>query len=252
MALSVALPTCPRPRAGPRLVDPTPVGPHAELGAARPRGRGAQHRRPGDGAVGVVGRVARLEGQPVVVLRAPAALDHVRRDRVPRRVALRPPALAALRAAVARRRVRVADRRADPGHRHLRRRCPPVARLGPVPPPAVGDRQVRAARVLRGRPRPPPARGRRLAAGHAPHRERARRRRRADDARARPRVVHGHRGDGRGDARGRRRSGRVISRPSPPPAWRWWRCSPSSSRGGGPACSRSSAAARTRTPPATR
>ena len=70
------------------------------------RGRGAQRRGPGDGAVGVVGAVARLQGQPVVVLRASAPVDHVRRHRVRGRVAVRPSPLAAHRAVAARGRVR--------------------------------------------------------------------------------------------------------------------------------------------------
>ena len=109
-------------------------------------------------------RVARQQGQPVVVLRAPAALDRVRRDRLRRRVAHRLPPLAPVHRSLLVRRVRSAPLVLDPGHRHLGRRLAPLARVGPVPAAAVGDREVRAARLLRRRPHPPPARGRRLAA----------------------------------------------------------------------------------------
>ena len=52
------------PRSGACLVDAEPERSDAELGAARARGRGAEHRRSGDGAVGIVGAVDRRQGSP--------------------------------------------------------------------------------------------------------------------------------------------------------------------------------------------
>ena len=57
-------------------------------------GRGAQRRRPGDGAVGVVGRVAHRLRLAVVLLRPPADVDGLRAGRVRVRGARRLPALA--------------------------------------------------------------------------------------------------------------------------------------------------------------
>ena len=78
--------TSPLPGPAPRRPSPRPRPASATRSstarAARRDGRGAQRRRRGDGAVGVVGRVAHRLRLALVLLPAPAAVDRARRRRV--------------------------------------------------------------------------------------------------------------------------------------------------------------------------
>ena len=103
---------------------------------ARGDGRGAQPRRRGDGALGVVGRVAHRLRVAVVLLLPAADLDRARTGRVRLRHSLRLSALALSRAAAAHRERRAAPRRPHTRCRRVRLRVTPLARRRHVPLPA--------------------------------------------------------------------------------------------------------------------
>ena len=223
-------------------VEAADAGDHAvvvDRDAARDDGRGAQPRRRGHGAVGVVGRVADRLRVALVLLPAPAPVERRRRRRVRGRDPLRLPQAPAIRPPVADHQRGAARAGAHPGHRRARLRVTAVARRGDVPVPADRAGEVRAAALRRRSRQPPGARDRRLATRRQTRPHRARRVRLPRDARARPRLRAGARAHRRDRARRRGQPARGISRrlrsvPSPSSP-----SSPSPSRTDGRASSRS-------------